>query len=647
MSEMKLQRMINVIDPDLFKKGYNDLWTPEVESLVNKHFGSLDHMGDSELFGKTYIIDFEDHSDELAILPYINNVYSEKHKMCVKEIVGWLEKTSPSERRDIRRHYQDVPSRSAILSHDQCFGRLLCGRKGSGKTSLIKFNQNLLDKTDKYIFLYTALDVRISRRSSYTQEMTTSIVNKLDDLTLKITEKMDIDHEQVVLDRFRELWVLNAALPREDGDPKENLRENLLVKLHTTKYARDFYKYVTWSVSYLEKITGKYFILILDDIDHLSSDQEATEICGCANALFRKLKRPIIISVREETLHKLQDRVLPVDAFPKKHIIPPSFKKVLQIRLDNFKDDLKARHPKGCGKYSVAGIILFVEHIIQSMINQPRAYARLVTFHYDIDLLLDITRCLLCSPFMEPPEIIKKAKENKKIGWNLMLNSLQKYIYENHYDQNSFFLNVYDNTLQDVTEIDTSTQDPTYQDTFTRIALLRVLSHHLREKSSQPPGKRTIRVEEVKRDMRKLGYTNTMIWEALGAFARHRLIRTGKRQNALDKTIKNISISTAVLYYLDYLITEYRYIENILPVTPIDFRFDVEILPAEPETLSLNNIDTVVLQFADFVERCETCEQSCLKDLQFYNAIMEGETALSERIRHSVKKFQNERQFGG
>ena len=640
MSEIKLKRMVKICDPDLFKRGHNELWDA-VESLVNKHFGSLNHSDRDELFIDNYVVDFEDHSDEIGVLPHIKGILSEKHSKCVQEIVNWVKKTPSVEGKHVRRYVDDIPQKSIILTDDRRKGRLLCGRKGSGKTSLIKYNRIHLERNEKCLCLYIALDVKGFPEGNTAQYMTTAIINELDDLTIMVAKENNKDPEQVVLARFEKLWLTNAALPEKNGDNKQSLREKLLLQLHTSKYHEDFENYVVWSVAYIEKVTNKRFIIIFDDIDHLSSDEEALEICNCANGLYRRLQRSMVISVREETLPKLQDKTLPAAAFPKKHIIPPSFKKVLDVRLESLKEEIQSKYTNGYRRFTCHGICVFLDHIIRS-ICRPSTYAKLVTFHYDIDLLLDIVRCLICSPYMIPASVLKKAEHNKWIGWNLMLNSLQKYVYENHYDENSFFLNMFDNTMVTITELDNLGSVATYEDTFVRIALLRVLAYRLTEVCTLPPDKRIIEVALVKEDMTSgLGYNENNILLALKAFARHRLIRTGQRQNEFDPDYtRDISISTAVLYYLDYLISEYRYVENVLPVTPIDFKFNPQILPSEPETEDLEPIDDLILKFADFIERCEKSEQNRVKDKEFYDFLMEGEVPLSQRLRNSVREMK-------
>jgi hypothetical protein len=636
---VRLERMVNLVYPDLVKTGPNDMWSREVEGLVNRHFASFGGGAES-FFRENYVVDFEDHSDELTILPHVRGIFSEEHSQCIEEILAWVQKTPRAAHRPVTQHLDDMHPESQLLTGDRSTGRLLCGRKGSGKTSMIMYNMIDLEKNHDRLCLYIALDVTALPQTSAAQYMMASLVNQLDDLTIKITQEKGIDPEEVVLRRFEKLWLINAALPTQTGDNKRDLREKLLLRLHDSKYHGEvFENYVSWSISYLERILNKRLIIVLDDIDHLSSDEEALEICRSAAALYRKLKRPMIISLREETLPKLQDKTLPVIAFPKMHVIPPSFRKALTVRLENFKNELEDRYPTGCGKYTREGIYLFVEHIIRS-ICRPSIYARLITFHYDMDLLLDIARCLLSSPYMTPAEVINMAKRNKGIGWNLVLTSLQNYIYYNHYEQNSFFLNMYDNGQVGIAESDDMAPVGRYDNTLVRISLLRVLAHHLSKMSAQARAERIVEIALIEEQMtNRLGYSTEQLWLALKAFARHRLIRTGQRQNDFDTGgTRRISISTAVLYYLDYLISDYQYVQNILPVTPIDFKFEPQVCVTDAQNRNMQVLDDLIMRFADFVRRCEESNEKRVEDQDFYRSLMPNELPLSQRVVDSVNK---------
>jgi hypothetical protein len=224
-----------------------------------------------------------------------------------------------------------------------------------------------------------------------------------------------------------------------------------------------------------------------------------------------------------------------------------------------------------------------------------------------------------------------------------MLNSFQLYVYSNHYDQNSFFLNVYDNRF-DHSRPASRSGVVDYDNALIRIRLLALLakmySSHDFVEGEELPSFPCIHIIE---DMSKLGYTPESTWRAMRAFAAHRLIRTGRWRNELATGQSEISVSTAVVFYLDYLMYEYRYIENVLLVTPVDFWFDPEDIPTTPETKDFRALDRDILAFANFMERCEKEELARAgRDNPVLHRIWPGEPP-SARIRSSVGRFQARR----
>ena len=384
-------------------------------------------------------------------------------------------------------------------------------------------------------------------------------------------------------------------------------------------------------------------VLIIDDIDHLESLEVAREIIEASTQLRDVLGIPLIISIREETISKIQSKPS-INTLRRKHTIPPSFKKILQLRLAAFTEAVLQTESVGRTTFTKQDLIIFVSNIINSICERS-IYSKLVTFHYDIDMLLDMVQCLISSPFLHPEMILEKCKKGKPIGWNLMLNSFQKYVYLNHYEQNSFFLNIYDNsidfrTLYEIPEID-------YENVLVRSRLLSLLAYKYTHRTDHMGSELPIfPYRSLVEDMERLGYSNECIQRAMSAFAAHRLIRTGRLNNELDENQDNISISTAVIFYLDDLIYEYRYIENVLPVTPVDYEFNWKAIPElNPETKNFGEIDYILLRFSDFIEKCERKEitnGNCDKD--FLKEIWPA-APISKRIKNTVQKFKGER-FG-
>lgn len=665
---MKCKPMITVKDWDRFKEEAHGLWTEDVHRLVKRYFGALpldlssvqdmnlpacDGYSDSltsttnEIFHKVYIVDTNDHSDEREELAAgaISSFISPDHIHCYAEIQKWTEEGS------IRTYdgtmnkvlYDEFPVKFRLIKDPGEAGCVLCGRRGSGKTSKIKYNIDCYERENLFTFIAIKMDRQLLAEKNPKEYFQILLIWQTDQLVKYFADKASIDYDKQVLERFSDYWqgTVGNCWP-DDMDSAKRLeekrqrRDTFMSYLAQSKFSNEFIPYMKSSVRYLEKLTAHPVILVVDDIDHLESHKEARDIFESAVSLRGELKRPLLISVREETIPKL--RAKPVfEGLLRVHIVPPSLKKVLQQRLQAFKSAVQSAKVD-TAHYSKEQLLTYVSIVINS-ICERKIYARLVTFHYDLDILLDMVRCLLSSPFLPPELVFAKGR----VGWNLMLNSFQKYVYQNHYDQNSFFLNIYDNSF-DYTGSLSGKDDICSKNAIVRSRLLALLVYRYSNKPATDGCELpNFSCQNIIEDMISLGYSSNSVWHAMHAFAAHRLIRTGRFRNELDENQTEISISTAVIFYYDYLIYEYRYIENILPTTPIDFHFNVEVIPDTPETSDLNSIDDIILKFADFIQRCEKEEANYpQQNKELFKLIWAG-SPLSERIKASVRRFKEGR----
>ena len=668
---MKCRPMIVVGDWDSLKESPHGLWTPDVHRLVKQHFGALQvglasvpdmplpgedgveerESAASRQFREAYVVDSEDHADERDDFAdgILSSFISQDHIRCFREIRSWTDRGAARafDRALNQSLYDQFPERFQLIAQATDPGTVLAGRRGSGKTSKIRYNIDAYERRGSFTFLVVRMDQRLIGNSQAKEYMQYLLVWEIDRLVRHFAEEASITPEDEVLYRFApywrgtvgDLWPLPGDTP-EQLEEKRAGRNAYMLRLSELKYSPEFLPYMKASVRYVESLTNRPLVLVVDDIDHLESSTEARDICETAVGLRAELRRPLIISVREETIPKLQSKPL-FEGLTRMHVIPPSFKKVLQLRLETFTASVAQRQPD-TGRYSRQDLLTYVSTIVQSVCERS-TYARLLAFHYDLDTLLDMIRCLASSPFLPPELVLDRAANGRHIGWNLMLNSFQKYVYHNHYDQNSFFLNVYDNSRDHSGESQPDL-DAGSENALIRSRLLAVLAARLSASSNESGQEMpSYSCGGIVDDMQSLGYSEEATWRALRAFAAHRLIRTGRFHNELPVDQDEVSVSTAVLFYVDSLISEYRYIENLIPVTPIDFTFDVATLPTTPESRNLMPVDRVILDFARFIGRCEAEEARYPRHSRAALSRIWGSVPLSRRIEQSVTQFRDRR----
>jgi hypothetical protein len=323
-------------------------------------------------------------------------------------------------------------------------------------------------------------------------------------------------------------------------------------ELTKSKYEVEFIPYVRDTLEFLERSCHVKLVLMIDDIDRLESEEIARDVCDRARGLARDLGTiPVIVSIREETMAKLSD----VSSFATRiSIIPPSFSRVLQSRLEVFLNDFEfgnvAQAQKAGNDTDKAKT--FVKHIIESVLQRD-TYANLMAYHYDLDILLDLVRCLLKSPFLEPEYVLDLYSRQQRVPWHIVLDTMQRFQYQHFYEENSFLLNVFDN----------DESPATMSNTLIRIRLLQVFRYRFKGI------RKLIQLGEIYADMEMLGYDKQAVLLALGAFARQRLIVTSRRRNAFSEEVRNVLPEPTIVYYLDSLIYNYRYLQNVLPVTHV------------------------------------------------------------------------------
>jgi hypothetical protein len=355
-------------------------------------------------------------------------------------------------------------------------------------------------------------------------------------------------------------------------------------------------------------------------VDRLQDEKMAKIVCDRVKALARDLGDvPCVVSAREETLALLSDTD---PMFIKISVAPPSFKQVLMKRKNKFMLDFKYENKLSeYGDISTEHIKRDVSIILDSILDDE-VYSKLISFHYDLDILLDISICILTSPFITVDYLKRLHNSNEKIPWHVVLDSMQRYRYRNFYDQNSFILNVYDNNQK----------APTLHNSLVRIRLLQVLRHEF-VGINKP-----IEVGKIISDMLYLGYNRSEVESALSALASQRLIVTGKLYNYYNNNVSDVIPQSAVVFYLDYLIYSYRYIQNILPVTRLNFSIPMDVAnsiePISGKKLK-KTVDPLIYKFIAFIKECENYESEYIKDECIYRDIIREE-CLSDTLKLKV-----------
>lgn len=611
--EPDLKIAVDKDSADYRRLGANSLWQ-YIQEDIARCFGSLAVVIRGKLMYDPYlrlcyVKDFGEHGDEKKYLAQFEELiqrdidfYSDikmwidKKRHYVGGLIGYYKDFKPTEWKDL--HYP----------------RMLCGRKSSGKTTILLFAKSDIEEISNFRCIYICLE-------NPTPEVPwlrikTSIIQQLDDLTLELSTRVGISNKDMVIRRHERIWRLNDAYPDPEDTPvKREVRDGLMNILFKSKHTVDFEPYLQDTIEFLEKSLKVKLTIFIDNIDRLKSDDTAKEICDQANNLAIIINVPIVVSIREETMAKLGD----LSYAERISIIPPSFSKVLQRRLEMFLNDFKMDDTKAqASGYDTDKVKTFVKLIVES-IFQKETYANLMAYHYDLDILLDVVKCMIKSPFLQPEYVLDLYKGN--IPWHIVLDTMQRFQYRNFYDANSFLLNVYEN----------DESPATLSNTLVRVRLLQVLRY--RFKGLDKP----IQLGEIYNDMKELGYSRGAVILALGAFARQRFIVTWQMHNAFTEDLREVLPQSTIVYYLDSLIYCYRYLQNIPPVTHVPFDLPMDIVETSTPIIGekLKVVSKIFDEFIKFIRVCEEHEESLARNALF-EEVTRGET-LSDVIEIRLK----------
>lgn len=632
-----MEQLVIAVDKesaDYRRIGHNSLWE-YVREYVVPIFGPLtyyaaDRLREDKYLSSCYVKDFVDHADEKAILSRLQNIIMPSDLSFYSDFKDWVE---------TKKHYLEGTLgyfKEFKLMEMKVAGqpKVLCGRKGSGKTTLLLFSRHENERLSNVRCIFISLSSPSFAEGDPMGIITTEIVQGIDRLVLDAAKERSIPDEERVIECFKPYWELNAIYPFSTDTPqkasrKQQERDKHLRILATQKYSKLFIPYILNCICFFKTRLEGNLAIIIDDVDRLESEKVAKAVFDRAAHLAKHLPVPVTVSVREETLAKLSDIPMP----PRKvHVVPPSFAKALKKRLETFNNEFKIspEYERESG-YSTNTARIFVNHIVESVL-QNEVYVNLIAYHYDLDVLMDVVRCLIASPYLEPRYVLSLVKQNEWIPWHIVLNSMQLYVYKNFYDQNSFILNVYDNGERSLEEITTANN-------LIRVRLLQVLRHLYTGLDV------FVQVGEIYASMIAIGYEKTSVIRALDAFAQQRLIVTLRYRNTFTEDVDSIIIERTVAYYLDHLIYTYRYLQNILPVTPVNFKVPWHIFGnAEPlvsEKLAI--VSESLKKFVEFIRIAEKKESPCIKDRDFFVKITRGQVlsdTIESKLNHEISDMK-------
>ncbi len=312
----------------------------------------------------------------------------------------------------------------------------------------------------------------------------------------------------------------------------------------------------------------------------------------------------------------------------------PSFKKVLQSRRvlfqNRFKLDASKSEKIGLNEFEVKK---FVDLIIDSILNKD-VYSHLIAFHYDLDILLDVVMCLLLSPFLPWTSCRDLMANGETVPWHYVLDSMQRYRYKNFYEGNSFIINLFDN----------GQRPPTSSNTLIRVRLLQVLRHQFKGVSQG------IKVGYIYADMKELGYGKEAVTQSLIAISKSLMISTGQLHNSFDQEVRTIIPKNVIIFYIDNLIYHYRYIQNILPVTPINFNLPIDLIDSINPLMgsSLSIVSKNIHKFINFLEICEKKEKININNMELFREITRDivlSEELKKRIDRQIQDMKNYRRW--
>jgi len=235
----------------------------------------------------------------------------------------------------------------------------------------------------------------------------------------------------------------------------------------------------------------------------------------------------------------------------------------------------------------------FVETIIKSILTKKEnLFLFYMLSNSNLDLMLDYFKSLLASSHFDF-EDLKKIINGVLITQQKMLETLLLYIYSEMNKENTFLMNLYDD----------SDMTGEFNNLF-RVRLLQTIRNFGTVTEKNKIGLKYSRLRYL---LDQFGYGN---------YAKKNLnttIATKVDFSILETSIfgldyrddTDIILCDSAYYYVDHLIYTYRYMQTVIPDTRMDYRVDFLELKG-----NLKKIDNQINEFIKFIERCEKKERT-------------------------------------
>ena len=122
--------------------------------------------------------------------------------------------------------YEDFPDFAKLITNSADTGVLLCGRRGSGKTSNIIYNKERFESKGIFVFIFIQLDKRSITSRESKDQLINSLIAEVDRLTQKYVEKSGIDTDTEIIERFKFYWkgIAGNCYPDAKDSQKDSLK---------------------------------------------------------------------------------------------------------------------------------------------------------------------------------------------------------------------------------------------------------------------------------------------------------------------------------------------------------------------------------------------------------------------------------------
>jgi hypothetical protein len=580
-------------------------------------------LQNDEYLLRDFVQEFDSKYEKKKIIEFLDqeNINSDNIKL--------LSDVSPSsgvwiDVKRLENYYEyDIES---LLKKDKRFLIALLGDKGNGKTSLIMYTKKSIEKNSNNIVFLIINNAYTKVKDKIFEEIYSSLIKQVNENILKIADENKMsDDEMTNILYHDDLRIANALVAKTDSEFIKNEKQKRKTEI-ITKYIRmsdfnnsDCILYLKICIDYIKKF-NKNVCLIIDDVDQIMDPETANKIRDDIIEIRDSLDITTIISMREITARKVDDKF---GHFYVNHMISPGFKSVIEKRFITFKElmlaDTKEAFKRDLKGYNIQDYIKFVETIKNSIINKKE----LISLFYclsnnDLQLMLSYFKCVLASSHFSDEEI-KSIINGEEISLQKILQILLLYIYEEHNIKNTFLINFYD-------------IGKSYDNLTTNLFKIRIIQIIREFTKKLYEYNYSITYSDLYSKLHLLGYEILLskhldvIIEDMIKFHILDIIKSSE-----DKNNDVIFLYDSASFYIDYLIHTFRYIQTIIPNTYVDYEIDEKKLKGNTK-----EINEEIEKFIDYIEQCEKEEEK--------NSINENlwkNLNLGGKISEKMRKIKN------